>query len=38
MILTFHEGACIKASAGDTTIVFSPVSKASKNFKPVNFG
>lgn len=38
MILTFHEGACIRASAGDTTIVFSPVSKNSKNFKPVNFG
>ena len=38
MILTFHEGACIRASAGDTTIVFGPVSKASKQFKPVNFG
>ncbi len=38
MILTFHEGACIKAVAGDTTLVFGPVSKASKNFKPVNFG
>ncbi len=38
MILTFHEGACIRAQAGDTTIVFSPVSKKSKNFKPVNFG
>jgi L-ascorbate metabolism protein UlaG (beta-lactamase superfamily) len=38
MILTFHEGACVRASAGDTTIVFGPVSKASKNFKPVNFG
>ena len=38
MILTFHEGACVRASAGDTTIVFAPVSKASKNFKPVNFG
>ena len=38
MILTYHEGACIRASAGDTTIVFSPVSKSSKNFKPVNFG
>ena len=38
MILTYHEGACIRASAGDTTIVFSPVSKASKHFKPVNFG
>lgn len=38
MIITFHEGACIKASAGDTTLVFGPVSKASKKFKPVNFG
>jgi L-ascorbate metabolism protein UlaG (beta-lactamase superfamily) len=38
MILSFHEGACIKAVAGDTTLVFGPVSKASKNFKPVNFG
>ena len=38
MILTYHEGACIKATAGDTTLVFGPVSKASKNFKPTNFG
>jgi L-ascorbate metabolism protein UlaG (beta-lactamase superfamily) len=38
MILTFHEGACIRASAGDTTIVLGPVSKQSKNFKPTNFG
>ncbi|PIR83710.1 hypothetical protein COU18_03485 [Candidatus Kaiserbacteria bacterium CG10_big_fil_rev_8_21_14_0_10_51_14] len=38
MILTFHEGACIRASAGDTTLVFGPVSKSSKNFKPTNFG
>ena len=38
MILTYHEGACIRASAGDTTIVFGPVSKRSKNFKPINFG
>ncbi|HEY4527411.1 MAG TPA: MBL fold metallo-hydrolase [Candidatus Paceibacterota bacterium] len=38
MILTYHEGGCIRASAGDTTIVFGPVSKASKNFKPTNFG
>lgn len=38
MILTYHEGACIRASAGDTTLVFSPVSKKSKNFKPTNFG
>ena len=38
MILTFHEGACVRASAGDTTLVFGPVSKGSKNFKPTNFG
>lgn len=38
MILTYHEGACIRASAGETTIVFGPVSKKSKNFKSVNFG
>jgi L-ascorbate metabolism protein UlaG (beta-lactamase superfamily) len=38
MILTFHEGACIRAQAGETTLVFSPVSKQSKNFKPANFG
>ena len=38
MILTFHEGACIRASAGDTTLVFGPISKSSKNFKPPNFG
>ena len=38
MILTYHEGACIRASAGETTVVFGPVSKKSKEFKPVNFG
>lgn len=38
MILTYHTGACIRASAGDTTLVFGPVSKDSKNFKPTNFG
>ncbi|MEK7509396.1 MAG: MBL fold metallo-hydrolase [Patescibacteria group bacterium] len=38
MILTYHEGFCIRAQAGDTTVVFGPVSKASKNFKPTNFG
>jgi len=38
MILTFHEGACVRAQAGDTTLVFGPVSKSSKNFKPTNFG
>jgi L-ascorbate metabolism protein UlaG (beta-lactamase superfamily) len=38
MILTFHEGACVRAQAGDTTLVFGPVSKDSKHFKPTNFG
>jgi L-ascorbate metabolism protein UlaG (beta-lactamase superfamily) len=38
MILTYHGGACVRASAGDTTVVFAPVSKQSKNFKPTNFG
>lgn len=38
MILTYHGGACIKASAGDTTIVLGPVSKGSKAFKSANFG
>lgn len=38
MILTYHEGACIKAVAGETTLVLGPVSKQSKSFKPVNFG
>jgi L-ascorbate metabolism protein UlaG (beta-lactamase superfamily) len=38
MILTFHEGSCVKAVAGDTTLVFGPVSKGSKEFKPTNFG
>jgi L-ascorbate metabolism protein UlaG (beta-lactamase superfamily) len=38
MILTYHDGACIRASAGDTTVVFAPISKQSKHFKPTNFG
>ncbi len=38
MILTFHEGACVRAQAGDTTLVFGPVSKDSKDFKQTNFG
>lgn len=38
MILTYHDGFCVRASAGDTTIVFGPISKQSKNFKPTNFG
>jgi L-ascorbate metabolism protein UlaG (beta-lactamase superfamily) len=38
MILTYHDGFCVRAQAGDTTVVFGPVSKQSKNFKPTNFG
>ena len=38
MILTYHSAGCVRASAGDTTLVFGPVSKQSKEFKPVNFG
>jgi len=38
MIITYHGGACVKVSAGDTTLVLGPVSKSSKNFKPTNFG
>lgn len=38
MILTYHDGFCIRASAGDTTIVFGPISKQSKEYKPTNFG
>jgi len=38
MILTYHTGACIRAQAGDTTLVFAPISKQSKNFKQTNFG
>ena len=38
MILTYHSGACIRAQAGDTTLVFGPVSRQSKDFKPTNFG
>ena len=38
MILTYHDGFCVRASAGNTTVVFGPISKSSKNFKPTNFG
>jgi L-ascorbate metabolism protein UlaG (beta-lactamase superfamily) len=38
MIITYHEGGCVRAQVGDTTVVFSPVSKASAHFKPTNFG
>lgn len=38
MVITSCGGDCIKMSAGDTTLVFGPVSKQSKNLKPINFG
>lgn len=38
MILSYHDGFCVRASAGDTTVVFGPISKQSTNFKPTNFG
>lgn len=38
MVITYHGGECIKVTAGDTTLVFGPVSKQSKNLKPTNFG
>ncbi len=38
MIITYHEGACIRAQVGETTVVFSPVSKGSKQLKATNFG
>lgn len=38
MIITAHGGECIRMSAGDTTLVFGPVSKKSKNLKSTNFG
>ncbi len=38
MILTYHTGGCIRAQAGDTTLVFGPISKQSKDFKSTNFG
>ena len=38
MIITYHGAACIRASAGDTTLVLGPVSKKSKDFRPTNFG
>ena len=38
MIISYHTGACLRAQAGDTTLVFAPISKQSKNFKPTNFG
>lgn len=38
MILTYHGGLCVKATAGDTTVVFGPISKETKGLKPTNFG
>lgn len=38
MILTYHSGSCVRASAGDVAVVFGPVSKESKEFKATNFG
>jgi L-ascorbate metabolism protein UlaG (beta-lactamase superfamily) len=38
MIITRHETACVRISAGDTTLVFAPVSKDSKSLKATNFG
>jgi len=38
MVITHHKGECFKVVSGDTTLVFGPASKESKNLKPVNFG
>lgn len=38
MILTHHDAASIKAVAGDTTIIFGPISKSTKRFKATNQG
>jgi L-ascorbate metabolism protein UlaG (beta-lactamase superfamily) len=38
MIITYQGGACMRVTAGDTTLVFGPVSKKSKDLKPTNFG
>ena len=38
MIITYHDAACVRISAGDTTLVFGPISKGAKHFKPTNFG
>lgn len=37
MIATYHGVGCIKLTAGDTTLVFDPISKQSKH-KAVSFG
>ncbi|HET8581288.1 MAG TPA: MBL fold metallo-hydrolase [Candidatus Paceibacterota bacterium] len=38
MIITSMGGECIKMSAGETTLVFGPISKQSKNLKASSFG
>jgi L-ascorbate metabolism protein UlaG (beta-lactamase superfamily) len=38
MIITYHGGQSFKASFGDTTIAFDPVSKESKKFPVSKFG
>lgn len=38
MVITYHDGQCFKITHGDTTIVFDPVAKESKQFTPVKFG
>ena len=38
MILTHHDAASIKAVAGDTTMIFGPISKNSKRFKATSQG
>lgn len=38
MIITYHGGQCFKASFGDTTIAFNPVSKDSKKWSASKFG
>jgi len=37
MVITYHGGACFRVSFGDTTLVFNPPSKESKQ-KSVRFG
>lgn len=37
MIITYHGAACVKVSAGETTLAFAPISKDSKQ-KAVSFG
>lgn len=38
MVITHHEGQCFKITHGDTTVVFDPIAKQSKQFTPVKFG